>query len=79
MHARRWVRQLEGKTCVITGATSGIGQVAAEELAAMYDRVTETPSVSNVVYLPRAARKPAPRAGSRRRKGQSRGHREPEA
>ncbi len=33
------MRQLEGKTCVITGATSGIGQVAAEELAAMGARM----------------------------------------
>jgi NAD(P)-dependent dehydrogenase (short-subunit alcohol dehydrogenase family) len=30
---------LEGKTCVITGATSGIGQVAAERLAAMGARL----------------------------------------
>jgi NAD(P)-dependent dehydrogenase (short-subunit alcohol dehydrogenase family) len=30
---------LEGKTCVITGATSGIGEVAAERLAAMGARV----------------------------------------
>jgi NAD(P)-dependent dehydrogenase (short-subunit alcohol dehydrogenase family) len=31
--------QLAGKTCVITGATSGIGRVAAEELAAMGARL----------------------------------------
>ena len=30
---------LEGKTCVITGATSGIGEVAAERLAAMGARL----------------------------------------
>jgi NAD(P)-dependent dehydrogenase (short-subunit alcohol dehydrogenase family) len=30
---------LEGKTCVITGATSGIGQIAAERLAAMGARL----------------------------------------
>jgi NAD(P)-dependent dehydrogenase (short-subunit alcohol dehydrogenase family) len=33
------MRLLEGKTCVITGATSGIGQVAAEELAVMGARL----------------------------------------
>jgi len=31
--------ELEGKTCIITGATSGIGQVAAERLAAMGARL----------------------------------------
>src|SRR5262245_42273507 len=30
---------MEGKTCVITGATSGIGQAAAEALAAMGARI----------------------------------------
>src|SRR6516225_3061746 len=31
--------KLEGKTCVITGATAGIGLVAAEQLAAMGARI----------------------------------------
>lgn len=33
------IRSMEGKTCVITGASSGIGKVSAEQLASMGARV----------------------------------------